>query len=82
MVSITWMALNWRLAHLQRLIPRSRLLAQGEATQKNVKALRSPAVLHIVGHGLVRGNEDCGTRMRAGQPGSRIASHESFGHRS
>jgi CHAT domain-containing protein len=50
---------------LQRLIPRSQLLAVGEATEQNVKGLRSPALLHIVGHGLVRGNEDC-----AVEPGS------------
>lgn len=50
---------------LQQIIPRSQLLAEGEATEKNVKALRSPALLHIVGHGLVRGNEDC-----AAEPGS------------
>jgi CHAT domain-containing protein/Tfp pilus assembly protein PilF len=50
---------------LQQMIPRSRLLAVGEATEQNVKALRSPALLHIVGHGLVRGNEDC-----AADPGS------------
>jgi len=50
---------------LQQLIPRSQLLAVGEATEQNVKALRRPALLHIVGHGLVRGNEDC-----AAEPGS------------
>ena len=51
---------------LQRLIPRSQLLAQGEATGKNLKALRSPALLHIVGHGLVRSNQDLWPRMRPG----------------
>ena len=63
---------------LERLIPRSRLLAQREATVKNVKALRSPALLHIVGHGLVRGDEDCkvgpggpGCTLPALDPGSR-----------
>jgi CHAT domain-containing protein/tetratricopeptide (TPR) repeat protein len=63
---------------LERLIPRSRLLAAREATVKNVKALRSPALLHIVGHGLVRGNEDCkagpggpGCTLPALDPGSR-----------
>jgi CHAT domain-containing protein/tetratricopeptide (TPR) repeat protein len=61
---------------LQRLIPRSQLLAQGEATQKNVKALRSPAVLHIVGHGLVRANQDCGPgcALASLDPGSRAMS--------
>ncbi len=50
---------------LQQLIPRSQLLSVGEATEQNIKALRSPVLLHIVGHGLVRGNEDC-----AAQPAS------------
>jgi CHAT domain-containing protein len=44
---------------LQALLPRSQLLAEGEATEQRVKELHRPAVLHIVGHGLVRGNEDC-----------------------
>jgi CHAT domain-containing protein len=49
---------------LQQLIPRSQLLATGEATEQNIKALHSPALLHIVGHGLVRGNEDCTAESR------------------
>jgi CHAT domain-containing protein/tetratricopeptide (TPR) repeat protein len=49
---------------LQQLIPRSQLLATGEATEQNIKALHSPALLHIVGHGLVRGNEDCAAETR------------------
>jgi CHAT domain-containing protein len=44
---------------LQALLPRSQLLAEGEATEQRVKELHRPALLHIVGHGLVRGNEDC-----------------------
>ncbi|MGA2881628.1 MAG: CHAT domain-containing tetratricopeptide repeat protein [Bryobacteraceae bacterium] len=50
---------------LKQLIPRSQLLAVGQATEQNIKSLHSPALLHIVGHGLVRGNEDC-----SAQPGS------------
>ena len=49
---------------LQQLIPRSQLLATGEATEQNIKALHSPALLHIVGHGLIRGNEDCTAETR------------------
>lgn len=45
--------------YLQKLLPRSQLLAEGEATEQKVKELRRPSLLHIVGHGLVRGNEDC-----------------------
>ena len=44
---------------LQALLPRSQLLAEGEASEQRVKDLHRPALLHIVGHGLVRGNEDC-----------------------
>ncbi len=44
---------------LQQIIPRAQLLAEGEATEERVKQLHSPALLHIVGHGVVRGNEDC-----------------------
>jgi len=44
---------------LQQVIPRAQLLAEGEATEERVKQLHSPALLHIVGHGIVRGNEDC-----------------------
>jgi CHAT domain-containing protein/Tfp pilus assembly protein PilF len=44
---------------LEALLPRSQLLAEGEATEQRVKELHRPALLHIVGHGLVRGNEDC-----------------------
>lgn len=44
---------------LQKLLPRSQLLSAGAATEQRVKALHSPALLHIVGHGVVRGNEDC-----------------------
>lgn len=53
---------------LQKLIPRSRLLANGQATEQTIKALRSPALLHIVGHGVVRGNE---ASLAGMDPGSR-----------
>jgi CHAT domain-containing protein len=44
---------------LQALLPHAELLAEGQATEQRVKELHRPALLHIVGHGLVRGNEDC-----------------------
>ncbi len=46
---------------LAALLPHSQLLAAGQATEQRVKELHRPALLHIVGHGLVRGNEDCAT---------------------
>jgi CHAT domain-containing protein len=45
--------------NVQRWIPRARLLGEGEATEQHLKQLHRPALLHIVGHGIVRGNEDC-----------------------
>ena len=56
---------------LQALLPRSQLLGKGKATEQKVKELRRPALLHIVGHGLVRGNEDCTTD--AGSPGCALS---------
>ncbi len=53
---------------LQKLIPHSQLLAEGEATEQRIKELRRPALLHIVGHGLVRGNESALSGM---DPGAR-----------
>jgi CHAT domain-containing protein len=44
---------------VKKWIPRARLLNEGEATEQRIKQLRQPALLHIVGHGIVRGNEDC-----------------------
>jgi CHAT domain-containing protein len=44
---------------VKKWIPRAQLLNEGEATEQRIKQLHHPAVLHIVGHGIVRGNEDC-----------------------
>jgi CHAT domain-containing protein len=45
---------------LEVLLPHAQLLAEGQATEQRIKESHRPALLHIVGHGLVRGNEDCG----------------------
>ncbi len=50
---------------LEALLPHSQLLGKGEATEQKVKELRRPALLHIVGHGLVRGNENCTADARS-----------------
>jgi CHAT domain-containing protein/Tfp pilus assembly protein PilF len=55
---------------LQARIPRARLLAEGEATEQTLKKLHSPALLHILGHGIVRGNEDC--KIRPESPGCEL----------
>ena len=44
---------------VNKWIPRAVLLNEGEATEQRIKHLHHPALLHIVGHGIVRGNEDC-----------------------
>ena len=44
---------------VKRWIPQAQLLDEGEATEQRIKQLNHPALLHIVGHGIVRGNEDC-----------------------
>jgi CHAT domain-containing protein len=44
---------------LQRRMPKALLLGEGEATEQRVKQLHHPALLHIVGHGIVRGNDNC-----------------------
>ena len=44
---------------VQKWVPRAIRLGEGEATEQRIKQLHRPALLHIVGHGIVRGNEDC-----------------------
>jgi len=56
---------------LQSMIPHAQLLAEGQATEERVKQLHSPSVLHIVGHGIVRGNEDC--KANPNSPGCAVA---------
>jgi CHAT domain-containing protein len=64
---------------VQRWFPHAKLLGEGEATEERIKRLHRPALLHIVGHGIVRGNEDChstpespGCRLAALDPASRV----------
>ena len=44
---------------VKKWIPKAQLLNEGDATEQRIKQLHHPALLHIVGHGIVRGNEDC-----------------------
>ncbi|HJT68988.1 MAG TPA: CHAT domain-containing tetratricopeptide repeat protein [Terriglobales bacterium] len=44
---------------IKKWIPEAELLGEGQATEERIKQLRRPALLHIVGHGLVKGNENC-----------------------
>lgn len=56
---------------VQRWLPNAQLLSEGQATERRIKQLRGPVVLHIVGHGIVRGNEDC--RAAPTSPGCQLA---------
>jgi CHAT domain-containing protein len=59
---------------VQRWLPKAKLLGEGEATEQRIKQLHRPALLHIVGHGVVRGNEDC--RSTPGSPGCQLATFD------
>ena len=68
-------------SHVQRWFPRTQLFGEGEATEQRIKQLHRPALLHIIGHGIVRGNEDCGSspespacRLAALDPATRVMS--------
>jgi CHAT domain-containing protein len=56
---------------VRKWIPRAQLLGEGQATEQRIKQLHRPALLHIVGHGVIRGNEDC--RTDSSSPGCRLA---------
>ncbi len=56
---------------VERWFPHALLLGEGEATEQRIKQLHRPALLHIVGHGIVRGNEDC--RSSPGSPACQLA---------
>jgi CHAT domain-containing protein/tetratricopeptide (TPR) repeat protein len=60
---------------VKKWIPRAQLLNEGEATEQRIKQLHHPALLHIVGHGIVRGNEDC--QADPSSPGCRLAGMDS-----
>jgi CHAT domain-containing protein/tetratricopeptide (TPR) repeat protein len=49
-------------ADFRRVFPRAALYASAEATEHRVKTLHGPPLLHIVGHGIVGGDEDCRDR--------------------
>jgi CHAT domain-containing protein len=56
---------------VQKRIPKAVLLGEGEATEERLKQLRKPALVHIVGHGIVRGAGDCETAPAS--PGCRLS---------
>ena len=44
---------------VKRLVPAATVYTGRAATEQHVKDLRAPSLLHIVGHGIVRGADDC-----------------------
>jgi CHAT domain-containing protein len=44
---------------LQTWLPRAQVFVKGQATEDRIKQLANPTILHIIGHGVVRGYEDC-----------------------
>jgi CHAT domain-containing protein/tetratricopeptide (TPR) repeat protein len=46
-------------ADFRRLVPRAEIYAAANATERRVKSLHGPSLLHIVGHGIIQGDEDC-----------------------
>jgi CHAT domain-containing protein len=66
---------------VHRWLPRAQLLGERESTEDRVKGLHRPALLHIIGHGIVRGNEDCvstpgaaGCQLAGLDPATRVMS--------
>ncbi|MGJ5815944.1 CHAT domain-containing tetratricopeptide repeat protein [Paludibaculum fermentans] len=47
---------------LLKLMPQARFLGENQATEQRLKLVHGPAVIHIVGHGMVRGMDACDQR--------------------
>lgn len=47
---------------LLKLMPHSRFLGENQATEQRLKLVHGPAVVHIVGHGMIRGLDACDQR--------------------
>jgi tetratricopeptide (TPR) repeat protein len=47
-------------ADLRRVVPRAELYSAGAATERHVKSVHGPSLLHIVGHGVIRGDDVMG----------------------
>jgi CHAT domain-containing protein/tetratricopeptide (TPR) repeat protein len=60
---------------VQKWIPTAQLLGEGQATEQRIKQLHRPVLIHIVGHGVIGGNEDCRTDPTS--PGCKFAGLDS-----
>lgn len=57
---------------LSAIMPNAVVLGEGEATEQALKQVTSPALLHVIGHGLVRGKECAECPAGGSDPSSRI----------
>jgi len=60
---------------VRKWIPSAELLGEGQATEQRIKQLHRPVLVHIVGHGVIGGNEDC--RADPASPGCKFAGLDS-----
>jgi CHAT domain-containing protein/tetratricopeptide (TPR) repeat protein len=44
-------------ADLRRMVPHAALYSAADATERHVKSVHGPSLLHIVGHGVIRGGD-------------------------
>jgi CHAT domain-containing protein/tetratricopeptide (TPR) repeat protein len=47
-------------ADLRRAVPHAQLYSASDATERRVKSVHGPSLLHIVGHGVIRGDDVMG----------------------
>lgn len=55
-----------------------RVVGESEATEQAFKQLKSPSIVHVIGHGVIRGKEACQT-SRAEEPGCELIGIEAAG---
>jgi CHAT domain-containing protein/tetratricopeptide (TPR) repeat protein len=55
-------------ADIRHLVPRALLFTGPDASERRVKDLHRPALLHVVGHGVVRTGDDCGGHACVAMP--------------
>jgi len=47
-------------ADLRKMVPHAQLYSANDATERHVKSVHGPSLLHIVGHGVIRGDDVMG----------------------
>jgi CHAT domain-containing protein/tetratricopeptide (TPR) repeat protein len=46
-------------ADFRRIVPGAKLYSVADATERRVKSVHGPSLLHVVGHGIILGQDDC-----------------------